>query len=277
MGAEDHKACITRFFKIILSWDYYLLKYSKETSCDQNDDGKATGLRKVKQTYNDVDDYISTFEPLIFEEAKAQITRDKSDDDDEGETGWMLGMIMETAELDGFHLPMMLCEESIKQNDLLVISKQKFEVGKTPKSYAFAFVEHRQQEKIKLRMHLNGEYKELNTDKVVKCSRLMSMRPLIRKENQLYVLKVCSLSTIVREYVALWSISSLPFKDLILSATESNSNKGDRAWKISEPLKEFIETNHNKSQLEAINAGLSRNTFVLIQWKGAGQGWGKEG
>lgn len=64
--------------------------------------------------------------------------------------------------------------------------------------------------------------------------------------------QICSLSTIVREYVAMQSISSLPFKDLILKAADTEDLTEDRAWKLSKPLKEFIESSHNKSQLEAI-------------------------
>lgn len=40
------------------------------------------GLSQVKNTYRDVDDYLSTFEPLLFEEVKAQIIQKK--DDEEG-------------------------------------------------------------------------------------------------------------------------------------------------------------------------------------------------
>lgn len=73
-----------------------------------------------------------------------------------------------------------------------------------------------------------------------------------------YNVQICSLSTIVREYVALRSISYLPFKDLILTAAESNQSSEDRAWKISRPLTEFIESNHNLSQLEAIRVSVSQ-------------------
>lgn len=48
------------------------------------------------------------------------------------------------------------------------------------------------------------------------------------------------------------SITSLPFKDLILKAADTEDLTEDRAWKLSKPLKEFIESSHNKSQLEAI-------------------------
>lgn len=40
------------------------------------------GLKEVKSTYKDVDDYISTFEPLLLEEVKAQIIQ--RNDDEEG-------------------------------------------------------------------------------------------------------------------------------------------------------------------------------------------------
>ena len=42
---------------------------------------KKLGLKKVKDTYENVDDYIATFEPLLFEEVKAQIAQSKEADD----------------------------------------------------------------------------------------------------------------------------------------------------------------------------------------------------
>lgn len=60
------------------------------------------------------------------------------------------------------------------------------------------------------------------------------------------------MSTIAREYIALRSIGSLPFKDLILTGTEKVSGSQDQNWKIPGPLHEYIKENHNVSQLEAI-------------------------
>lgn len=42
------------------------------------EDGRALGLKKVKDTYEDVDDYISTYEPLLFEEVKAQVIQGRN-------------------------------------------------------------------------------------------------------------------------------------------------------------------------------------------------------
>ncbi|XP_075094798.1 putative helicase MAGATAMA 3 [Nicotiana tabacum] len=266
----DEEACSLRFYKIILSWDYLrLLKESdrKNHKKDKGDDDTAPGLKKAKNSYKDVEDYIATFEPLLFEEVKAQIVQGKKDDEEE--TQWMKAVTVGCSEIDGFHFPMISSSdaESISQNDLLLLSNKEFGEGKRlPTAYAFALVEDRRPDKIRLRMYLSGEVKQLSTEETEACPRLLNMRPLVTENAKLlHVLKICSLSTIAREYVALRSVISLPFKDLILSAAESNHTTEDHAWKISRPLKEFLESNHNKSQLDAINAGLSRKTFVLIQ------------
>lgn len=68
-----------------------------------------------------------------------------------------------------------------------------------------------------------------------------------------YPFQLCSLSTISREYLAVRSVGSLPFKNLILEATEKNQNSENQAWKISKPLMEYIRNNLNESQQQAIN------------------------
>ena len=62
-----------------------------------------------------------------------------------------------------------------------------------------------------------------------------------------YEVIVCSLSTIAREYLAMWSIGSLPFKDLILSVTEKSLGSNNQGWKISKFLEEYIKDNHNET------------------------------
>jgi hypothetical protein len=59
-------------------WDNIVMQKNK----GKVGDGASSGLREVKDTYKDVDDYISTYEPLIFEEVKAQITQKR--DEEEG-------------------------------------------------------------------------------------------------------------------------------------------------------------------------------------------------
>ncbi|KAI3770289.1 hypothetical protein L6452_01416 [Arctium lappa] len=264
----EEEGCLHRFYKIVLGWDYLRLlkesssKKSKNTSVNE----KSLGLKHVKDTYKDVDDYLSTFEPLLFEEVKAQIVQGKNEEE---ETEWKMGMVIQCHETDGFHLPEVFGEDwgSVSQNDLLLLTKKKFGDDKElPTTYAFALVEHRLPDKIRLRMQLDEEIKRVDTDELNASKRLLKMRSLIVEQNKTWsIMKICSLSTIAREYVALRSISSLPYKDLILTAADSIQNSEDQAWKISKALMEYIQTNHNTTQLEAIRAGLSRRKFVLIQ------------
>ncbi|KAL3814454.1 hypothetical protein ACJIZ3_015722 [Penstemon smallii] len=265
----EEENCILRFYKIVLSWDYLrILNEYKQNSDKKHVSGSGVELKEVKNTYKDVDEYLDTFEPLLFEEVKAQIVQVK---EQEEETEWQAAIIAECSEINGFHLPMVIRDNSdalsISQNDLVLLSTKKFGEGKRlPTTYAFALVEHRQQDNIRLRLHLSGEFNRYNTDDVRTCPRLLNMVPLVTEVKKLFfVMKICSLSTIVREYVAMRSISSLPFKDLVLTAADIDHTNDDRGWKISRPLTEYIECNHNKSQIAAIYAGLSRKTFVLIQ------------
>ncbi|RVW50204.1 putative helicase MAGATAMA 3 [Vitis vinifera] len=235
----EEEACILRFCKIVLGWDYVqLLKESKKNSRNIGD-GSALGLRKVKDTYTDIDDYLATFEPLLFEEVKAQVVQGR---DEEEVSEWKFAIVRECSETDGFSIPVVGYKaeegESISQNDLLLLSKTKFQEGtRLPTTYAFALAEHRQGDLLRVRMWLDGEVKGINTDEVVvSCPRLLSMHSLIG------------------------NLINDPNR-----ATDSSPSPGEQSWKISRPLMEFIETNHNESQLAAIHASLSRKAFVLIQ------------
>ncbi|OMO79958.1 putative helicase MAGATAMA 3 [Corchorus capsularis] len=269
-GKLQEEASLARFCKIILGWDYFRLLQS---SNKKSKDAAASSLKEVKNSYKDVDEYLATFEPLLFEEVKAQIVQRK---DEEEVTDWKLRLVIECNEADGFHLAALTFdadeEESISQNDLLLLSKEEFKDGskKLPTTYAFALVEHRQKTLLRLRMYLVGEFTQVNPDVEKNSERLIRMQALVTSsanevEKRLYSIKICSLSTIAREYVALRSVGSLPFKNLILSAAERGSDSKDRAWKISGSLHDHLKENLNKSQQEAIDAGLSRKPFVLIQ------------
>uniref|UniRef100_A0A6N2MY61 Helicase ATP-binding domain-containing protein n=1 Tax=Salix viminalis TaxID=40686 RepID=A0A6N2MY61_SALVM len=270
---EEEEASFVRFCKIVLGWDYFGLLTEAAKQKKESGKGGGSGLRQVKNTYKDVDDYLATFEPLLFEEVKAQIIQKK---DDEEVTEWVMRLVVECNESEGFLLSSVTYGddegEKIVQNDLLLLSEDQFKErgGNFPQVYAFALVEQRQHNLLRLRMFLAGEVMNLNTDVIESRTRLLKMHGLITSpgmlhEKRLFSLKICSLSTISREYLALRSVGSLPFKDLILTAVDKSSGSEDQAWKVSQPLSEHFQGSLNKSQVEAIDAGLLRKAFVLIQ------------
>ncbi|MQM22128.1 hypothetical protein Taro_055176 [Colocasia esculenta] len=110
--------------------------------------------------------------------------------------------------------------------------------------------------------------------------RLLKIWPILKtKEAFLWILKISGLSTIMRDYIALQSISSLPFKHMILPETVKlrGSNLQEEAWSVPTPVMDLLENTHNESKLEARRVGLSRKPFVLIQQKDRNQHWGKGG
>ncbi|KAG2371087.1 helicase MAGATAMA 3 [Vigna angularis] len=265
----QEESVIRRFYKIILSWDYLALlkEYMK-----QKEGTAESTLVKVKNRYTDVDDYIATYEPLIFEEAKSQIIKGK---EEEEVTYCKLGVVKSWCEADDFHFIEFPCEinegESISQNDLLLLSRDKFlDRKRLPTVYAFALVEHVRKyfdtRLVRVRLYLAGEFLKYNTDDVKSCPRLFNMRSHIcETERQLYFMKQCSLSTIAREYLAIRTLGCLPYKDLILSAVGEDFGTEVDGWKIPTPLREYVENSFNQYQREAITAGLSSKAFVLIQ------------
>ncbi|KQJ82618.1 hypothetical protein BRADI_5g10080v3 [Brachypodium distachyon] len=266
-SSSSSASVMERFFKIVLSWDYLRLV------ADSKGADKTKGLQRVKNTYTSVAEYLGVFEPLLFEEVKAQIVQGRSGEEEEIGLDWQKGLVGTYTESEGFHKVQMAVvdcfQEIVSENDLLLLSKEKFEEGVTPTAYAFAVVEQRGGKgPVSLRTFVEGEIKNLDIAKPVKSSRLQRIASIFATNGQvLWILKMCSLSTILREYSAMQSVASLPFKDLILSASEKNKDGDDqnRAWNVPEPLMDYLKTNLNDSQLDAVNAGLSRRSFVLIQ------------
>jgi senataxin len=184
-----------------------------------------------------------------------------------------------------------------------VLAFLQFEEGSTPNAYAFALVEQRGGGiHISLRTFVAGEIQNLNVAKPVKSTRLQHFASIIASQNSLlWILKVslncfkttawvfhggiiywqhlhldmpfsclnlqvCSLSTIMREFTAMHSVASLPFKDLILSATEAHKDGDDqsRAWNVPEPLMDYLKVNLNDSQLEAVNVSILWGFALLV-------------
>ncbi|XP_020583755.1 probable helicase MAGATAMA 3 [Phalaenopsis equestris] len=255
---------LSRFQRIVLGWDYIrLLRESGKNNGRE-------GLKHVKNTFDSVEDYIGVFEPLILEELKSQIVQGK---DDEEASDWQRGAVASFQEVDEFHkLSLAVLDdfrENVSENDLLLLSKEKFQEGEAPNAYAFALVDHRGgKETLRVLTYLCGEVKQLDKMEVESSPRLSKMLSIFKtKESFVWILKICSLSTIIREYIAMHSIAHLPFKDLILSASPKSycTTSEGQTWNVPKPLMDHLRDCLNSSQLDAINACLSHRPFVLIQ------------
>ncbi|OMO78774.1 putative helicase MAGATAMA 3 [Corchorus capsularis] len=251
-----------RFEKIILTWDYHLLAK-----------GSNLNLKPVKQTYKDLEEYSSTYEQLLFEEIKAQIHEDKlKEGKEEGHTL----MVFSCGEEEGFHRATVGFTGDAppwSQHDLLLLTeKAEADTMKPSSIYAFAAVEGIDTETtfFKLRMYLAGEFTTVYPYVEENSKRLEAVKEFITSDKRSLIwkmfstVKICSLSTFRREYLALHSLGHLSFTRLILDPGRSSSFKG-QGWKIPVALRNHLKEDLNDSQMKALDAGLSGQTFVLIQ------------
>ncbi|MCO5574144.1 hypothetical protein L7F22_027924 [Adiantum nelumboides] len=258
-----------RLQKMVLSWDYLrLLSEIKVTSKKRKKDS-ANSLREVPVTFSDVNEYLSVFEPLLFEEVKAQICRGEEEG---GSFDWEMIAVIKCEKAHDFYFAQAAVQacmvEQLSDNDIIFLSKEKFQEGSAiPSAYAFASVEGREgKQTLKLRLFLDGEFSGLDVKTLSRSARLSKMAKAVQVANSAWwMMKVSNLSTIVREYTALQSMCQLPFADVILSG-QSKVTLNDSSDSIVPPkLLEFLEENHNDSQIQAIKAGLTCSPIVLIQ------------
>ncbi|KAL3678344.1 hypothetical protein R1sor_021300 [Riccia sorocarpa] len=276
-----------RLQKIVLSWDFYrLLSLAKIKQKKRKRGGKggedevpegALKLRSVPDKFKDLDEYLSVFESLLLEECRAQIVRG------EEEGGGMqchMAALANWERANEFYFMRLTVPadvvEDFMENDLLLFSKEKpLGEAKLPTTYAFGGVEGREgAQTLRVRMHLDPENNLHEGLKITPAPAALRLRQALQGPmSAWYVMKLCNMSTILREYTALRSVGTLPFVDVILGADDAakvrmkkTTTQADLGhWRIPPPLKEYLEGCHNSSQMQAIQAGLTRDPLVLIQ------------
>ncbi|KAI0507769.1 hypothetical protein KFK09_013897 [Dendrobium nobile] len=205
---------LSRFQKIVLGWDYLrLLRESGKKHVGE-------GLKHVKSTFDSVEEYIGVFEPLILEELKAQIVQGK---DEEEATDWQRGAVATCQEADEFHkLSLAVLDdfrEDVSENDLLLLSMEKFQEGEAPKPYAFALVDHRGgKETLTVLTYFCGGVKQLDSMKADSSPRLLKMLLSSKPgESFVWILKVTAIGTHARKQSNLEVYFIFVLRPLVLS------------------------------------------------------------
>lgn len=279
MGAarQDRAAQVashhTRLQKSVLAWDY--IRIVTEDKANQkkrkaSDLAKGSALRNVPDKFKDLDEYLEVFESLLLEECRAQILRG---DEEEGARQCHMVAVIQCERVNEFHFVKLAidageCQEYY-ENDLVLLSKEQLGQGKLPSTYALANVESREgQQALRIRMYLDKEAEtgiSIENDASDKV-----LASLSGPKTAWWILKLCNMSTISREYTSLRSVGTLPFVKTILSASlvesdDPESAKDSGQWTIPPSLLDHLNHTHNVSQLQAIQAGCSRDPLVLIQ------------
>ncbi|EGC30633.1 hypothetical protein DICPUDRAFT_50668 [Dictyostelium purpureum] len=302
---------LEQFYKHILTWNAADLQPKRKE------------LKKVKVSFDDEKDYVSTFEPLLFEECRAQLERSIEEGEKDDTSEPCLSRVRYISEANDFLIVGLVMSEGVNvfqfhDNDLIMISlhhplvvfgmdeneeitddedtaatsaathvpadsiktttasediddpnktiedaerkkKKVIPPSKTPITdqnrtlHLIGTVEHLENGGIKAKFYLKG----------IKSERARQCGLLLRYEIDWWTTKLCNLSTLQREYVALYSTSQSGFMKTLLLRDEDD-NQGI-VMKIPPLLHQQFETSFNHSQLGALTSALEGNNITLIQ------------
>eukprot|EP00026_Physarum_polycephalum_P000365 Phypoly_transcript_00365.p1 GENE.Phypoly_transcript_00365~~Phypoly_transcript_00365.p1 ORF type:complete len:928 (+),score=171.75 Phypoly_transcript_00365:2260-5043(+) len=278
MPSEQDKA-VGELFKKVLTWDIYRLNPQNKN------------LKTLPVVFKDAKEYISTFEPLLLEECRAQILR--SLDGSEESCPPALSQVRYLSETGdfvqvGLSVPDDSLLDKFHENDLFMLSGEhpekifgKVEVPgeetdddtvrkemedkngttadmlKNPLKYYHLIGSVEQMEQGGFRSKFYTKTKD--TD-----GRIKYMNSQLRYARNWWVFKLCNLSTLQREYTALLTSENFPLMQTIATGDCRNENK-DVVNEISEPLEREFKKMYNEFQLNALNLALSGHKVSLIQ------------
>ncbi|KAN0037640.1 hypothetical protein ACTFIV_002993 [Dictyostelium citrinum] len=308
---------IEKFYKHILTWDASDLS------------PKEKELKPVKVSFDNEEDYITTYEPLLFEECRAQLERSIEEGEKDDTSEPCLSRVRYISEVNDFLIVGLVMPENVNvfqfhDNDLIMISlhhplivfgmnedeemtddedtaptsaathvaptksttaittttttttpgiiddpnkttediKKKKKVippSKTPITdqnrtlHLIGTVEHLDNGGIKVKFYVKG----------IKGDRARQVSLLLRYEIDWWTTKLCNLSTLQREFAALYQCSQSNFMKTLMMR-EDDGQEG-LVMKIPPLLHDQFSSTYNDSQLNALTSALEGNAITLIQ------------
>lgn len=256
----DVSAVVNRFHRILLSWDYYAL-------CQRAEEGKGVydTLRSVPNTFASIQEYKEVFEPLLLEEAGAQVLRGI----EEGCVIEPHPAVVATCSKDGdFHIARISVQEDVAKqmtdNDLLLLTKDHPQDEKCRvQLHALGFMEgHEGAQSLRVKFYLTDDSQAGKSDQL---ERVRVMRAGIEASQSCWwVQRLFNMSTITREWVALQHAHLMPFRDTLLHG-QPMRRPSIKSMDIPHGMREVVEQECNASQMGALRAGLDGTPLVLIQ------------
>eukprot|EP00898_Chlorokybus_atmophyticus_P000829 jgi/Chlat1/1747/Chrsp13S02159 len=273
-SGETNAARLAQLQRKILSWDFFQLNAADKK------DPKAKGgdgLREVPLSFDSIEDYLGCFEPLLLEECRAQLLLDKERTGGAGEVQRAVPTLFE--HINDFGMLKILVGAAVSndfnENDVLLLSFEKPGETATPKCHALAIVEaHDGEASLRLRMHLEdlpaasgvAQPKRLAAQHKDRMKRVRTRLDASNGKTGWWIVKLASLSTISREYLALHAAPNLPFSDILLSGSPRDLTDLEATPRIiPESLLDQLTKAHNEYQLQAVLGGLEASPVTLIQ------------
>ncbi|KAK9812831.1 hypothetical protein WJX72_004417 [[Myrmecia] bisecta] len=254
---------LSQLHRILLSWDYWELSAKADEG-----EGAIDDLRQVPGTFKSVEEYISVFSPLVLEECGALLLR--------GEEGESMephpAVVSQNTKKGDFTILRLSLHPGISrlyhENDMVLISKEDPNTDEnltaSSELHVLGFIMgHEGEQSISVRVLLSDDSQAGNAKGT---ARIKAMRHGLGLANSCwYVMKLCSMSTISREWLALHSAAALSFKDILLTAQPSVEPSLNQQLLVPQAMRESMEMEYNGSQMQAVTSGLNGTAVVLIQ------------
>eukprot|EP01025_Chloroclados_australasicus_P000476 TRINITY_DN10246_c0_g1_i6.p1 TRINITY_DN10246_c0_g1~~TRINITY_DN10246_c0_g1_i6.p1 ORF type:complete len:622 (-),score=78.28 TRINITY_DN10246_c0_g1_i6:752-2617(-) len=249
---------IERFQKIFLAWNYVEV-YKKFTETG----GYLDDLKQVPTSFNSLEDYKATFEPLLIEECAAQIVQGNTEEEIRANP-----TVVAKGERDRefVNIRFTLREEDIRdyiRDDLVLVSLQN-PADTEPIIHSLGFVLSLEgSQSILVRFYLHESTQSTEDDK----RRVQVFKDNITPpETGWWIYKVSNMVTILREWCALQAVNSnMGIADVLLNNQTQFSQNQDEVMDIPNKMNQVLENIYNDSQLTALRAGLKGMQLVLIQ------------
>eukprot|EP00854_Cymbomonas_tetramitiformis_P017674 gene17674-21055_t len=253
---------ITRMQTIIMQWDYFkLTEYETE--------GSASPLGAVPKKFDSIEEYLSVFGPLVLEECTAQIIRGQAED---GESRSHVGVVLHFEKTHEFHYAKVAVDmrhvRHYSENDLGArgaggtLHRVDGVVG-TSVRVRFFLPDNPVQDPVDNTGLLGGEQSGAKS-RLVRKELQESANDVTKENSGWFLTKLCNMSTILREWLALNSIKSFPFKDVIINP-QKRIDPNIAAREAPPALMAKLKSSHNQYQLESITSALEQKPINLIQ------------
>eukprot|EP00878_Enallax_costatus_P007720 GHUV01008081.1.p1 GENE.GHUV01008081.1~~GHUV01008081.1.p1 ORF type:complete len:869 (+),score=299.72 GHUV01008081.1:2923-5529(+) len=259
-SAEDPHCVPQRRLRILLSWDYFEL-------CQRAEDGKGVydTLQQVPNTFSSIQHYKEVFEPLLLEEAGAQVLRGI----EEGvEIKPYKAVVAACTKDNDFHIARITVEQDVAKkftdNDLVLLTKDHpHDEECRTKMHALGFMEgHEGSQSLRVKFYLTDDSQ---AGKPAQLERVKIMRAGVEaKASAWWVQRLFNMSTITREWVAMQHAHLMPFRDTLLHG-QPMCRPSIKAMDIPPGMRAVVEQECNSSQMAALRAGLDGTPLVLIQ------------
>ncbi|CAK0762015.1 hypothetical protein CVIRNUC_002915 [Coccomyxa viridis] len=246
--------------RIILAWHFWEIEENVSEG-----GGVMPDLEALPRAFDSAEDYVYRFSPLVLEECAALMLRGN----EEGIQSEPYQAVCASHKMKGDFLLARLAvppavSETLRDNDAVLLSKEDptAEDG-NGRLHAIGRVDSKEGANIiVVQFYLSAESQSGHPDGL---QRVKAMQAgLETRESCWYLLRLCSLTTIQREWCALHAFPGLPFKDALLRGALPGKPAAP-ALAIPEAVQQAMKAEYNDSQMAAVTAGLDRSPVILIQ------------